>query len=156
PFKGNKGKNGLGRQVIQCFYENDEGLWVGTDESLVLLDPVKETIITDFSVEKYLPKLNIMQIHEDKNGVFWLATRNNGLVKYDRKNEKYWQFSTKEGLSHNTIYAVFEDDYGKLWLPSDYGLMRFDKKSAYTQTFLPKDGLPTEEFNYISNYRDEA
>ena len=156
PFKGNKGKNGLGRQVIQCFYENDEGLWVGTDESLVLLDPVKETIITDFSVEKYLPKLNIMQIHEDKNGVFWLATRNNGLVKYDRKNEKYWQFSTKEGLSHNTIYAVFEDDYGKLWLPSDYGLMRFDKESAYTQTFLPKDGLPTEEFNYISNYRDEA
>ncbi|MCB0375875.1 MAG: hypothetical protein KDD04_08155, partial [Sinomicrobium sp.] len=65
------------------------------------------------------------------------------------------QFTTVEGLSSDIVYAVYEDDYGKLWLPGDYGLMKFDKESHQVTTYLTNDGLPHNEFNTISHYRGD-
>ena len=70
-------------------------------------------------------------------------------------NPRWRQFTKTDGLSNNTIYAVYEDDYGNLWLSSDYGIMRFDKKTHRIKAYLETDGITHNEFNRISHYQAE-
>ena len=70
----------------------------------------------------------IMHIYQDQAGIFWLATSGGGLIRWDQQTGTINQYTTKDGLSHNVIYAVYEDRDGFLWMPSKMGLMRFEKK----------------------------
>ena len=63
------------------------------------------------------------------------------------------QFTTRNGLSSNIIYAVYEDAHGKLWLPGNYGLMQFDKNNYQVNTWLASDGISHNEFNTGSHYQ---
>lgn len=137
-------------RIIQFFYENQEGIWICTDQGLYLLDEQKG-IIAQF--DAIFPYINMVHLYEDKAGIFWLATRGGGLLRWDRKNNQVQQFTQKEGLSNDVIYAVYEDDYNNIWLPSNYGLMRFDKNTHEVRNYLPKDGIPHQEFNYTSHAR---
>ena len=102
----------------------------------------------------YLPYDNIYHFYEDAEGVFWLATGGGGLISWDRKSGLSRQFSRKSGLPNNTIYAVYEDNQKHLWLPSDYGIIQFDKtRGNVRRIYLPEDGITYTEFNRISHYR---
>jgi signal transduction histidine kinase len=48
------------------------------------------------------------------------------------------------------IYSVHEDRQGRLWLPTEYGLVLFDKTTETTHVFLEQDGLTHNEFNGYS------
>ena len=101
-----------------------------------------------------MPTNSIIHIHEDKEGLFWLGTKDAGLVRWDKESNSLRQYNREDELSNNKIYAVYEDDFETLWLPSDYGLMAFDKKTETTRVYLPKDGIAHEEFNYFSHFQD--
>ncbi len=135
-------------RIIQFFYENKEGIWLCTDKGLYLLDEQKGIIA---QAEAPLLQSNIVHLYEDKAGIFWLATRGKGLLRWDRKLQRVQSFTQEEGLTNDVIYAVYEDDYNNLWLPSNYGLMRFDKNTHAIRNFLPKNGIPHHEFNYTSH-----
>lgn len=131
---------------VQCFYQKEKDLWLGTSNGLFLYQEGKGL------VKKYMdfPNTNINYIHEDKEGIFWLSTLGGGLLRWDRGKEEVIQFTTNDGLSNNVIYASIEDQKGRLWLPSNIGLMCFDKQQFTTITYYPSDGLPQEEFNNVS------
>ncbi len=140
----------LKNKSINWFYENKEGLWLASSGGLYFLDESNDQIKEFISL---LENINISHIYEDKQGVFWLATRGNGLWRWDREQNTVTSFTQNDGLSNNVIYAVYEDDYGYLWLPSNYGLMRFNKTTYDVNTYLPKDGIPHQEFNSTSHIR---
>ncbi|MFN7120187.1 MAG: two-component regulator propeller domain-containing protein [Saprospiraceae bacterium] len=135
---------------IQFFFENEEGIWLCTDKGLYLLDEQKG-VLQYFN--DIFPYANLMYLHQDKASIFWIATRGGGLLRWDRRTDQFTQFTQKEGLSNDVIYAVYEDDYGYLWLPSNYGLMRMNKATYEVSTYLPKDGIPHHEFNFTSHFR---
>ena len=91
----------------------------------------------------------------DADGIFWLATKGGGLIRWDKKNSQTMQFTMDEGLSNNVLYAVYEDAYNHLWLPSNKGLMQFSKEDYQVNTYLPEDGITHEEFNTHSHLRDD-
>ena len=132
----------------------------------------------------YLPYDNILHIREDEEGVLWLASGGGGLIRLDEslppfpKEEHlrdlsnfelvggrsalgaggrthFHQFTTEDGLSNNNLYAVYEDDFGNLWMSSDYGIIRFNKETNRGKAFLPSDGITHHEFNRISHFKDE-
>ncbi len=144
------GFHSLKEAFINAFFENDEGIWLLTDNGLYLLDEQKG-IVAHFGEE--FPAKNMVHMYEDTQGIFWLATKRGGLLRWDRKNNKIRQFTKKDGLSNDVIYAVYEDDYGYLWLPSNYGLMRFNKETHQVNVYLPEDGIPHHEFNHMSHAR---
>ena len=41
---------------------------------------------------------------DDSN--IWLASGNSGVIRFDRKNEKWMQYTTRDGLSHNTVWDI--------------------------------------------------
>lgn len=135
---------------VSQLYENQEGIWLATDNGLYLLDEAKGIVAV---YQSQFPGTQFRYIYEDKAGIFWLGTQGDGLIRWDRAKHDVKQFTTNNGLSNNVIYAVYEDDYGYLWLPSNYGLMRFNKETHEVTTYLPEDGIPHQEFNFASHAR---
>jgi signal transduction histidine kinase/ligand-binding sensor domain-containing protein len=128
---------------------NKDAIWVATSNGLYKMDRAKGF------VARYdqFPVNYIYQIAEDKDGILWLSTGGGGLLRWNSVNNTVKQYSTANGLSNNTIYAAYDDGMGYLWLPSNYGLMRFEKSTGIVFNYLPRDGITHEEFNNSSHYR---
>jgi len=80
----------------------------------VLADPV-------IGIKKHIneripvcPTNNLLYLHIDTKGIFWMASRGGGLIRWDSTTNAFKSYTVNEGLSHNIIYAVLEDDYGFL------------------------------------------
>lgn len=141
----------LRKSRISHLYENDEGIWIASNKGIYLMDAV-HGVQKRFNQKDFDSALHI---YEDKEGIFWIATFGNGLLRWDRTTNVVQQFTITDGLSHNIIYAVYEDDFGFLWIPGNNGLMRFNKQNKVISNFLPKDGIPHKEFNYTSHFEDD-
>lgn len=142
------------------------GLWVASTSGLYLLDTLRG-IVDRYSVEQPAPKnlpfnhITYVHVDPDQPGRYWLATRGGGLIRWDRATGRYKQYTQADGLLNSTVYCLYTDhpdparrrDKNRLWFTTDYGLVGFDKKTERFQTYLPKDGITHEEFNFTSNYQ---
>lgn len=135
--------DGLEKRQINFQWENEEGIWTATNEGLYLLDP-------DKGIKASFPKFSqeyISYIHEKPKGVFWIATRANGLLKWEHKKDRITRFGPEKGIVNPNLHAIFEDDKGYFWLPSDRGLIYFDPNTQTANIFYESDGLSHDEFN---------
>lgn len=57
------------------------------------------------------------------------------------------KFSVKEGLIQSTVKQIEQDDYGNLWLATNYGLSRFNGKTF--ENFTTTNGLPSNEISSL-------
>ncbi|MFQ5447139.1 MAG: ATP-binding protein, partial [Saprospiraceae bacterium] len=150
--------SGSGLFYTYQFFEATGGkVWLATQEGLFTLD-TKENRITGRYWPRgegkyHFPFGDIRHIHEDTDSSFWLATGETGLVHWYPETGKYEQFTKVDGLSNNNLHAVYEDEFGNLWLSSDYGIIRFNKNTRQTWSYFEKDGLTHNEFNRISHYQ---
>jgi ligand-binding sensor domain-containing protein len=69
---------------------------------------------------------------QDKSGNLWFGTGGEGVYRYDGKF--FTNYTTKDGLSSNTICSILEDKTGNIWFGSDAGISRYDGK---TITIIP-------------------
>ncbi len=153
--------------VIYTFLELDkENMLIGTSFGIYLLNHQKgiiERYWTGGSEANYFPNDNIFHLTKDleEEGRIWVATGGGGLIRWqytvgsEQASNSIRQFTIADGLSNNTIYAVYEDEVGNLWLPSDYGVIQFNKHTHFTKAYLEKDGITYNEFNRISHHQDE-
>jgi signal transduction histidine kinase/DNA-binding response OmpR family regulator/ligand-binding sensor domain-containing protein len=159
PFEQYNDYTSLAKSVVLELYENDKGIWAATNTGLYLIDKNKGVIayyhskaIAPFKI----PSDHISFIYEDVEQRFWLGTQGDGLIQLDLNTGNYQQWTTQEGLPNNRIHAIYPDDYNNLWLSSNYGLMKMNLDHKTFITFLPEDGLPHQEFNRKSHYKDHA
>jgi ligand-binding sensor domain-containing protein len=75
----------------------------------------------------------------------WFGTAN-GLSSYDRLTKKFKTYREENGLPHNQIASIVEDDNGILWLSSEKGLTSFNYKTGIFNNYTKKDGLKDLEF----------
>ena len=150
------GNSGPGLR-IRAFSSTREGVWVASSQGLFLVDHAGEKSLRQVSKEEGLPGSDINHFMIDEEGHFWIATVGAGLIHWNVDTDQFEQFTVETGLSNNTIYAVYEDKSGKLWLPSDYGLMTFDKeRREVLRVYHTEDGIAHEEFNTFSHFRDAS
>ena len=102
----------------------------------------------------YLPAVDFRHMLHDKEGIYWIATRE-GLLRWDKANATTRLFTTDDGLPNNVLNAVFEDDFGFLWVSSENGIIQFQKSTAKVKNYRSADGIAHPEFNRISHYQDE-
>ena len=134
-------------------------VWICSNIGLFLLNIEKGIQARYWSGGKgqyFLPADQFYHFYHDKEGTYWLATAGGGLIKWDKENALFQQFTRADGLSNNTIYAVYEDERDHLWMSSDYGIMQFNKNSHQCKTYLPQDGIPHHEFNRISHFQSKS
>lgn len=144
----------LKESTVYHILETPEGIWLSTNNGLFLVDMEKGVLEHIDEKSSGLPNNNLLFLHKDPSNIFWIASRGGGLFRWDRTTNNFRSYTVNEGLSHNVIYSILEDDFGFLWMSSDYGLMRFEKATGTCRTFLRNEGIPHEEFNRTSYFRD--
>ena len=87
----------------------------------------------------------VRSIYEDNSGTFWFGTAGSGLDKFDKANNKFKHYTTKDGLPGDYIYSILEDDKSNLWISTDNGLSKFNPQSNTFRNFDTEDGLPSLE-----------
>ena len=124
-------KDGLSSSNIRSIYEARDGsLWFGGIPGLTRL---KDGVFTTYPEMKAL----VCFITQSRNGNLWLAT-SGGLVSFD--GVKFTPYTVNAEAFSKTVYSLFEDSEGTLWIGLDNaGLSRF--KNGQFTNYSAKDGL---------------
>ncbi len=143
---------------VQNLREGSDGmLWVATyGNGVYVYNPGTNTIKnirSDNSNTTGLLNNYVNSLFEDHQGNFWFCTEG-GLSKY-QKNGKFINYTADNGLPDNQVYRVEEDENNNLWISSAKGLVRLHPQSGQITIFRATDGLPTEQFNYNSSFKDK-
>jgi streptogramin lyase len=101
PVRFNKlnGFNELNSSSIYNIQIYPEGIWLSTDNGLFLVDlkeGVKEYITEENSG---LPNNSLLYLHKDADGIYWIASRGGGLIRWDRSKNVFKSYTVNEGLS---------------------------------------------------------
>jgi len=149
----------VSRFLYRFFYDRDSNLCAVGESGLYILN--KNYAVTDYYGNKatdprhHLAITGLNDICPDKDGIYWLATSGDGLLRWDKKTDSIQQFSLLAGFSSTIMYRIEPDNYGNLWISTDYGLARFNLVTHSVYTYTVKDGLSHNEFNRISSFQAE-
>lgn len=81
-------------------------------------------------------------------GKLWLGTSGGGLNLYDLAANSVENFSTKDGLPSNFIYAILKDRRQRLWISSGDGIFCFDP--IHKRVLFNVSELPARDFVFMS------
>lgn len=142
----------LGQDWIITLHEDREGtLWIGAEGSgLLELEsgasgaalsgaPGEVTFTQHFSPLYGLDM--VLAIHEDAVGRLWVGTYNGGLHLFDRATGTSEAITERDGLAHDTVHAILEDEDGDLWLTTGAGVSRFDPDRRRFRNYGVRHGL---------------
>ena len=128
--------------VNYLFVDSRNQLWVGTLEGLCRF--IRET--DQFYRIPGLERDGINYIYEDQEGNLWIGTDGSGVKRFDTVTEKITQYIYKpddpNSLSDNSIYSIFQDHTGTIWIGAAEGLNRFDPKRDQFERFQSDPNNP--------------
>ncbi|OJW79202.1 MAG: hypothetical protein BGO59_11690 [Spirosoma sp. 48-14] len=79
--------------------------------------------------------------------ILWIGTFGSGLCRFDKRTGMCQRLTTANGLPNNVIYAAIPDRQGALWIATNQGLGRMDRRTLRTRIYTREDGLAGNEFN---------
>lgn len=139
--------------VYRFFTSNDGTLWAVAENGLYKIVKSNGRWILARERSPLLSRLSLLDAYAAENGIFWLATNGEGLYRWNMKANSLRQFNITSGFPSDVLYRIEPDDYGYLWISSDFGLIRFDKKTFSVNTYTTGDGISHNEFNRTSSFR---
>jgi signal transduction histidine kinase/ligand-binding sensor domain-containing protein len=127
-------------------------LWMGTSASKGA-SGVFSTIEAGRAEKIAAPTADIFAL-ETNDGGLWAGTERYGLFHFaNGKLKKSYTFAnTSGGLRSDTIYALFTDREGVLWIGTNRGVSRFDRMGPYQETV---SGSPNSNFIRILAMSDK-
>lgn len=143
---------------IQGIYEDEYGiLWVNTYGSGVYQYNRGTGEIQHLSSEQgkrnTLVNNYVNGLFEDSKKNLWFCTES-GLSKY-RRDGHFTNYLTESGLPSNQVFKVLEDDNNSIWISTGGGLARLDGDLPHMVIYTSRDGLPADQFNYNSAFKDK-
>ena len=174
-------KDGLASNAILSILQDREGhLWFGAwNGGVSRYDGQK---FTTFTVKDGLAGISVPSILQDRDGYLWFATgwvgTGGGVSRYDPSTarqdtaallrasgkspstlrqtqgsgQRFTNFTTRDGLAHNEVYALFQDREGHLWFGGNGGVTRYEARTW--TTFTTQDGLAQDDVSSIFQDRE--
>ncbi len=138
--------------VTSVLQDSEGNIWVGTLYGLFSLKELSNGKYTchEFyynDTSNSISSNRITVIFEDHKNILWFGTFDNGLNRYDKKNNTFTSYQKKDGLASNTICGILEDKHSCLWISTNRGITKFDPENRKYQVYSSNDGLVTDEFN---------
>jgi ligand-binding sensor domain-containing protein/signal transduction histidine kinase len=131
--------------------DTDGYLWIGTSESgLNRYDPLTGTFRQfrhNPKDEKSISSDAILSIYQDSRKRIWIGTAGGGLNLYHPDSDTFTYYLESDGLPNGFVYGILEDNQGRLWLSTNFGISRFDPEAETFRNFDSSDGLQSNEFN---------
>ncbi len=141
---------------VEAITEDSQGnIWLGTRNKGVYKYNRSDNSLANYNAPQgAIPWDKVCNLLADDRGMLWVATQYGGLVCIEIDTGAMTTFTTEDGLPSNSVYGVIEDAGGDLWVTSNRGLSKFSVKERIFMTYTSADGLPNNQFNYNSVYRD--
>lgn len=115
--------------INTIFLDSQNRLWIGTEKGFCVLKDDSIYSINDPSLSSFL---SIRSFSEDKNGNIWIASYINGIACYNGKDFK--RYNASQGLCSNTVFSVFCDTKGNLWVGTALGVSKFSNHEFHNIT----------------------
>ncbi len=144
----------LPENAVKSLYCDDLGIvWAGTYKQGVGYYYEGMFKFRQEGQQSHIPYSDINCFEEDPKGNLWIGTNGGGLIYYDRKLDKYTQYTHKPGdtgtPSGNVIVSMTYDKAGKLWIGYYLdGLDCFDGQrfTNYQQNLSNPEGMTDNNF----------
>ncbi|HSU61246.1 MAG TPA: two-component regulator propeller domain-containing protein [Bryobacteraceae bacterium] len=143
-----------GSKVLSLFEDEQRRFWIGTDAGL---DKLEETQIKHFG--GIAGHSIIWSILGKSDGILWLGTNENGLIRLDTRTGRTTQYTSKIGLPNDSVFEVLDGGDGRLWLSGNKGVYSIEKQDLLSvargerqnvetvRKYGPADGMKTTECN---------
>jgi signal transduction histidine kinase/ligand-binding sensor domain-containing protein/DNA-binding NarL/FixJ family response regulator len=140
--------------------DQDGSLWIGTANGLFHFSPDKRTYTdiyySNAKNQQSLSANEVKSIHPDRrhpDKYLWIGTPT-GLNRFNKSTGTFDHFTTKDGLSNNTVYGILDDADGNLWLSTNRGISFFNVQTGTFMNFDVDNGLQSNEFNTGSYFKN--
>ncbi len=138
-------------------------LWIGSNAGLEVItfkdgdDYEIKSYEEDRDNPKTISSEFIFAIYQDSKNRIWVGT-DYGLGLYNEADDGFVTFGKRDGLPHQIIKSIQEDDFGNLWIGTNKGLCRLQiEGTAYSFTNYQKsDGLQGDEFVKNAIFKDDG
>ena len=145
----------LSHDTVAGIFEDDGMLWVVTgDRKLNRFDRADG----GFDVHPLLGGSVMIQRllrSEAMPGKYWLGTYLRGLHLYDPEADTSQVFTEKDGLLHDTVLGLLEDDQGHVWVSTARGLSKFDPRTKTFRNYDVTDVLQGNKLMFTAVHKSE-
>lgn len=125
----------------------DNSLYIGTYWGLHHIRANGEII------EHLFKGYQITDLYGPLDGSLYIATRGAGLLQFNLSSGRTKTYGVAQGLTNTTVYRIEEDVHGCLWMSSNRGLFRFERKSEEFVNYIYGSGIQGNEFNTGSSLK---
>ncbi|MBJ7573927.1 ligand-binding sensor domain-containing diguanylate cyclase [Luteimonas sp. MC1828] len=140
-----------GRQVTALLRDRDGPLWIATNAAgLWRLDAGADAAPSEHTGLHH----SLWSLTADDQAL-WVGSYSHGLYRIDRDSGAIRNYSDRDGLGNNVVYAILGDSVGRLWLSTNNGLSVLAPGEDSIQVLGPRDGLQNREYNSGSAFRDQ-
>jgi signal transduction histidine kinase/ligand-binding sensor domain-containing protein len=124
---------------IEAFIRDIDGnLWAGSHSSGIYYCKSDGTLIKTYTTADGLPSNSIRAIIEDNNSLFWISTTN-GISRFDRKTQKFRNYSKGDGLQGDEFLrqSFMKTRKGEMYFGGYNGFNSFFPENLKDNDFIP-------------------
>jgi len=133
----------LGNNTIMSLYESTEkNIWVGTSTGVYIYDykTDKFSLFDKTTFEGVGINSPVSDIRQDKDNIYWISTRGQGVFEYDPLSQSLKQYE----LAHTSgqIYMSLVDYSNNIWLAGTASAYLLNKTDDCFEPVYAEDGTP--------------
>lgn len=140
--------------VYEIYFDSTHKGWICTETGLCIWDPSSKSLKLDVFPEGFVDKEKIRSIYEDsEHNLYFLPEKGDLFVS--TLNMSRFNRITVSLLKDKALMGIVEDDKKWLWITTNNGLYRYDKK----ETCIPynfTDGIPSPIFINCFPVKDDT
>lgn len=148
----------IANNIIWSLRVDAEGnLLAGTDTGLSITNTTSGLSIIQLSTLTGRGDGNqISSMLRDSDGALWLGGPNGIIRTADEETEWFLPGNANSGLSHNRVRDIFQDRNGTVWVATDGGPNRFDKRRHRFESFHIEDAGGKYNANWCYSIVEDA
>jgi ligand-binding sensor domain-containing protein/two-component sensor histidine kinase len=148
-LKANAGFHG----ILGLAVTRDGTLWVGiikTGRGLGLQQLVHGQWKSFATPDIDSSALEVTALFVDREDALWIGTDNRGIYRIHGREVDH--FDSRDGLSGDDVWSLYEDHEGNLWVATSKGVDRFSETPVIS--FSKREGLAGSELNSVLASRE--
>lgn len=109
-------------RVFSLLRSSNSRIYAGAADGLYMYDNVAD------SFARLRESSRVTDIEEDKNGLIWVSTAENGIYSYNPRSGEYLEYVHGEGNSilSNSVNTIVVDMANRLWIGTNDGICSYD------------------------------